>query len=272
MSKVAIITGASSGIGKESAILLAQNNFKVYALARRLDKMEDLKKYGILPLQMDITDFDSINSALQKIFESTQKIDILLNNAGYGSYGSLEDVPIVEAKKQFEVNLFGLAAITKLVLPFMRNQKNGRIINVSSIGGKIGEPHGAWYHSSKFAVEGLSDCLRMELKQFGIKVILIEPGPIFTEWNSLARQSLIQNSGQTAYQNLAQKHYKMLEMADKNGSTAREVANITLRAAIASNPKSRYVVGRGAKLILFLRQIFGDKVFDWLMLKIIHRF
>ena len=162
MKKVVLITGASSGIGKRTALLLVQQGHIVYGAARRLDKMRDLKDAGVRLLQMDVTDDASMIKGVQEIIDAEKRIDVLVNNAGYGSYGALEDVPITEAKHQFDVNIFGLARLTQLVLPQMRSQKSGRIINISSIGGKIGEPHGTWYHATKFAVEGLSDSLRME--------------------------------------------------------------------------------------------------------------
>ncbi len=197
MKKVALVTGASSGIGKESAKLLIENGFTVYGAARRVDKMKDLEQFGIKLLAMDVTVEESMVNGINQILETEKRIDVLINNAGYGSYGALEDVPISEAKYQFEVNIFGLARLTQLVLPSMRKQKSGKIINISSIGGKLGEPHGAWYHATKFAVEGLSDSIRMELKQFGIDVVIIEPGAIITEWNTIARENLIKVSGNT---------------------------------------------------------------------------
>jgi short-subunit dehydrogenase len=194
------------------------------------------------------------------------KVDLLVNNAGYGSYGALEDVPISEAKYQFEVNIFGLARLTQLVLPHMRKQHSGRIINVSSMGGSIGEPHGAWYHATKFAVEGLSDSLRMGLKEFGIDVVIIKPGAIITEWGGISKENLLKVSGNTAYKSLAIKHARTFEAADKRGSLPIVVAKTIVRAAKARRPATRYAIGGGAKTILFLRRVLSDRMFDRLML------
>lgn len=268
MKKVVLVTGASSGIGKETANLLAKNGYTVYAAARRVDNMKDLKSSGIKLIEMDVTNDASMVEGIQKIINTEQRIDVLVNNAGYGSYGALEDVPLSEAKYQFEVNVFGLARLTQLVLPYMRKQQSGKIINISSMGGKFGEPHGAWYHATKYAVEGLSDSLRMELKQFNIDVVIIEPGAIKTEWNTIAREKLMAVSGNTAYKELVAKHYKMLENADKGslGSEPIVIAKTIVKAIQSHKPKTRYAVGGGAKLILFMRRILSDKLFDWVFM------
>jgi short-subunit dehydrogenase len=266
MKKVALVTGASSGIGKETAKLLIKKGFTVYGSARRVDKMSDLNDLGIKLLAMDVTNEESMVTGVAEIIKKEGQIDVLINNAGYGSYGSVEDMPMSEAKYQFEVNIFGLARLIQLVLPSMRAQKSGRIINISSIGGSIGEPHGAWYHSTKFALEGLSDSLRMELKQFGIDVVIIKPGAILTEWNTIARENLLKVSGHTAYKDLAYKHVKMLEMADNQGSLPIVVAKTITKASTASKPKTRYVTGKGSSTIMFLRSILSDRMFDRLML------
>jgi short-subunit dehydrogenase len=266
MKKVVLITGASAGIGKETAKLLAGEGFVVYAAARRIDKMQNLKALGIKLLQMDITLDDSVTKAVEEIMSNEKQIDVLVNNAGYGSYGSLEDVALSEARYQFEVNIFGLARLTQLILPHMREKRAGKIINISSTGGKFGEPHGAWYHATKYAVEGLSDCLRMELKQFGIDVVIIEPGAILTEWNSIARENLMNVSGNTAYADLAKKHVRLLAKADARGSHPIVIAKTIVKAALANKPKVRYAAGAGARLILFLKTILPDRLFDALML------
>ena len=268
MRKVVLITGASSGIGKESAKLFVQKGYTVYGASRRLEKMNDLKEAGVELLEMDVTDDASMVSGVNMILDKEARIDILVNNAGYGSFGALEDVPIPEARVQFEVNIFGLARLTQLVLPTMRKQHSGRIINISSIGGSLGEPHGSWYHATKFAVEGLSDCLRMELKQFGIEVVIIKPGAILTEWNTIARENLLKVSGNTDYKTLAAKHVKMMEMADQKGSLPIVVARTIVKAAICRRPKTRYATGGGAKIILFVRKLLSDRMFDRMMLSL----
>ncbi|MFA5326807.1 MAG: oxidoreductase [Prolixibacteraceae bacterium] len=267
MKQVVLVTGASAGIGKETAKLLAENGFIVYGAARRLEKMQDLKASGVRLLRMDVTSEESMAKGIQEILESEKRIDVLVNNAGYGSYGALEDVPLSEARYQFEVNIFGLARLCQLVIPTMRAQHSGRIINVSSIGGSFGEPHGVWYHATKYAVEGLSDSLRMELKQFGIDVVIIKPGAILTEWNAIARENLLKVSGNTVYKDLVHKHAKMFEKADGGmGSKPIVIAKVIKKSIEARRPKTRYAAGAGAKPILFLRWLLSDRMIDRLLL------
>ena len=186
MDKIAFVTGASSGIGEATVRRLLAGGYKVFAGARRLERMASLGSIGAVLVPLDLTDDGSIVRAVEFIKSQAGRIDVLVNNAGYGSYGALEDVPLEEARRQFEVNVFGLARLCQLVLPMMRAQKSGKIVNVTSIGGKIWEPLGSWYHATKFAVEGLSDCLRAEVDRLGIDVIIIEPGAIRTEWAAIA--------------------------------------------------------------------------------------
>lgn len=271
MKKVALVTGASSGIGKETAKLLAQNGFIVYGASRRLEKMRELKNLGIKLLELDLANDTSIQKAVKEILEEDHRIDVIINNAGYGSYGAMEDVPISEARYQFEVNIFGLARLTQLLLPFMRSQGSGKIINISSIGGSFGEPHGSWYHATKYALEGLSDSLRMELKQFGIDVVIIKPGAILTEWSGIARENLIQVSGETAYRELVHKHAKMLANADNQGSSPKVVAETILKAVKSNRPKTRYATGSGSIIVLLLRRVLSDRLFDKVILSMISK-
>src|SRR5215213_429188 len=184
--KVALVTGASSGIGAATA---RQGGYLVHAGARRVERMQELAEDGMSVVALDVADDSSMTGVVGKILADHGRIDVLVNNAGYGSYGSVEDVPLAEGRYQLEVNLFGLARLTQLVTPHMRAAGAGKIVNVSSIGGHLGEPLGAWYHASKFAVEGFSDSLRLELHEFGIDVIVIEPGAIRTEWGAGALKS-----------------------------------------------------------------------------------
>src|SRR3954447_6448660 len=219
--KVALVTGGSSGIGECTVRELLGAGFTVYTAARRVERMEALADQGAHVFAMDVTVDASMVAGIERIIAEQGRIDLLVNNAGYGSYGAVEDVPIDEARRQFEVNLFGLARLVQLVTPHMRSQGAGRIINISSIGGKFYEPFGAWYHATKFAVEGFSDSLRLELRPFGIRVVLIEPGPILTEWNEIARDSLLERSGSGAYAEHARRAHKVLTAFDQPGRVSK---------------------------------------------------
>jgi NAD(P)-dependent dehydrogenase (short-subunit alcohol dehydrogenase family) len=270
MDKTALVTGASSGIGEATARRLLADGYKVFVAARRVDRMANLASLGATPLPLDLTDDASIVAAVETIKTAAGRLDVLVNNAGYGSYGALEDVPLVEARRQFEVNVFGLARLCQLVLPIMRAQKSGKIVNVTSIGGKIWEPLGSWYHATKYAVEGLSDCLRVEVERLGIDVVVIEPGAIRTEWAGIAREGLLQMSGNGAYAEQAKRHAQMLATADTTNlaSPPEVVAKTILRAVNARRPKTRYATGGGARTILFLRRILSDRMFDRLIRRV----
>ena len=261
---VALVTGGSSGIGECTVRELLDAGYVVYTAARRVERMKPLADRGAQVFAMDVTDDASMVAGIARTIEERGRIDVLVNNAGYGSYGAVEDVPIDEARRQFEVNVFGLARLVQLVTPHMRAQRSGRIINISSIGGKFYEPFGAWYHATKFAVEGFSDSLRMELRPFGIKVVLIEPGPIRTEWNEIARDSLLERSGSGPYAEWARKAFDVMRRFDEpsRASTPEEVADKIVKAATVSRPAARYPVGRGARMITTSRDLLPDRVFD----------
>lgn len=269
-TKVALVTGASSGIGEETARLLAGDGFTVYAVARRLEPMRKLAELGVRIFAMDVTDDAAVTAAVEKIIAETGRIDVLVNNAGYGSYGSVEEVPLDEARRQFEVNVFGLARLIQLVLPQMRAQRSGRIINISSIGGKTYEPLGGWYHATKFAVEGLSDSLRIELRPFGIDVVLVEPGPILSEWNAIARENMVKTSAGGAYAGQTASMTRVLENVDASGRSSKPVvvARKIVKAATASRPSARYPVGQGAGTIMRARKMLPDRAFDVIITRV----
>jgi len=262
---VALVTGASSGIGEATAQRLHGLDYVVYGMARRVDRMAALAELGVRTLAMDVTDDQSTSAAVEQVVAEHGRVDVLVNNAGYGSYGALEDVPLSEARYQFEVNVFGLARLTQLVLPHMRRQGSGRIINISSVGGKIYEPLGDWYHATKFAVEGLSDSLRVELRPFGVDVVIIEPGAIRTEWGAISAQKLRQASAGTAYQEQAASMAAVLESFSGLASPPTVIADTIARAVTARRPRTRYVAGRGARAIITARQVLPDRAFDALI-------
>jgi NAD(P)-dependent dehydrogenase (short-subunit alcohol dehydrogenase family) len=261
---VALVTGASSGIGKATALRLAALGFTVYAAARRVERMSDLADHGIHVESLDVTDDGSMVTVVDKIVSEHGRIDILVNNAGYGSYGAVEDVPIAEARRQFDVNVFGLARLTQLVLPHMRAQRDGYIVNMSSMGGKIWEPLGGWYHAAKFAVEGLSDCLRAEVAEFGIKVVVVEPGSITSEWATISADNLEAISADTPYRGQAKLIARGLRKSDTSflASEPEVVAEAIGKAVQRTKPRTRYPVGGGARTFLFAHRVLTDRGFD----------
>ncbi len=269
-TKTALVTGASSGIGEATALRLFDLGYVVYGAARRTGRLERLAAAGIQPLTMDITDDQSMDTAVKSVIAATGRIDVLVNNAGYGSYGALEDVPLAEARHQFEVNVFGTARLTQLVLPHMRAQRSGTIVNVTSMGGKFYTPMGGWYHSSKFALEALSDCLRLEAKPFGVKVVVVEPGAIETEWFGIAADNLKKVSATGPYAKLAGAMVAMLDgdTDNRHNSPPSVIADAIGKAVTARRPKIRYVTGYAARPLLLLRRILPDRAFDALITRV----
>ncbi len=264
MKKVILITGASSGMGKHAALALIKEGHVVYGAARRIENMKDLEEAGGHAIQMDITNPTQIKGAVSQIVNEQGGIDVLFNNAGYAVYGAVETVSIEDAKRQFDVNLFGLARITKEVLPYMRKSKSGLIINTSSMGGKIYTPFGAWYHATKHALEGWSDCLRLELKQFNIDVVVIEPGGINTEFGAVMYDPMVKRAEGTPYESMSnQLAEAMQNMYSENSLSSPDViTKLVVKAINARRPKTRYVAGKFAKPMMFIRKYFGDRVFD----------
>jgi short-subunit dehydrogenase len=275
----AIVTGASSGIGAAAAERLAARGYRVYAVARRADRLHllaagsspDPRRPGITAVAADLTRDAALVALVEQVTGETGRIDVLVNNAGFGAYGALEDVPLVEGRAQFEVNLFAPARLIQLSLPAMRSRGSGRIVNVSSIGGVIYEPLGAWYHSTKFALEGLSDVLRLELRQHGIAVSVVQPGAVATEWGDGATDSLLRHSGHGAYAAQAAGVARVLAATARDPRRAappHRVAAVIVTAATGRRPRSRYVVGTGARPLLLLRRWLPDGAFDRLMLQL----
>ena len=265
MQQIVLITGASSGMGKAFALRLLKEGHLVYGAARRVDQMQDIVAAGGRALPLDLTDDHSIHAAVERIIGEQGRIDVLINNAGYAIYGSVEETDVRDARRQFEVNLFGLGRLTQLVVPHMRQAGRGRIINISSMGGKMYTPLGSWYHATKHAVEGWSDCLRIELAPFGIQVVIIEPGVIATEWGGMMLEPMLARSGQGPYRAMAQGMAKAMRSTYAKAGAASPpsvVADAILQAVRSRRPKTRYVIGKMAKPLMFIRKYFGDRIFD----------
>jgi len=265
MKKIILVTGASSGIGKSTAEQLINDGHTVYGAARRIEKMKDLEEKGGHAIQMDVTKDSDTKACIDQIIREQGRIDVLVNNAGYAVYGPVEQVSMEDAKRQFEVNIFGLANITKKVLPHMRNQKSGTIINISSIGGKVYTPFGAWYHATKHALEGWSDCLRLDVKNFGIDVVIVEPGIIKTEFMDVMYDPMVERAQDSPYAKMAESLAKSTKQAyEKPGQSSPPsvIAKVISKAVKSKKPKTRYAAGKFAKPLLFMRKWLSDKWFD----------
>lgn len=267
MKKVILLTGASSGIGRDTAMMLAAQGHRVYAAARRMELMEPLREKGIVPIKMDVTDSQSMAEGVQMVIDAEGRIDVLVNNAGYGYFGAIETVSDEEARRQLEVNVFGLAALCRLVIPHMRRQGAGLIVNTSSIAGMIVLPFGGWYHVSKYSVEALSDALRMELKPFGINVSMIEPGGIKTDWGIIAGRHLAESAHGTAYEPAAMPEANLLDKAYRGRflSNPKVVAKAISRAVNSRCPRARYRIGRFSHLGVLMHRLLPTRWWDAMM-------
>lgn len=272
--QVVLVTGANSGIGRETAILLAKTGHVVYGAARRLEKLQELSKYGVIPLVLDVTKEYSCQNALQQILNQQGTLDILINNAGYGSYGAVEDVPLTEAQRQLDVNVFGAIRLTQMVLPLFRRQHRGRVIMISSIAGRLTGPFGGWYHASKYALEALSDALRMETAGQGIWVSIVEPGLVRTPWGHIAADHLAASARRGPYARLAEQAARGIHrLYDKKWLTSpAEVARTIFLAVNAAQPQARYLCGKDAYLLLALHTLLPTGLYDlaarWVMKKL----
>lgn len=265
--KVILLTGASSGIGLQAARMLAKQGHKVYGAARRTELIAQENNANIIPVKLDITVDESIQEAVQQVIAAEGRVDVLVNNAGYGSYGPIECVSMEEARRQMEVNVFGLARITQLVLPYMRQQGSGRIVNIASVAGHIATYFGGWYHVSKFAVEGFSDALRLECEPMGIQVCLVEPGAIKTDWGPIAADHLSEAVKDTAYEEKGNRVAAMMRFMYRRMPIAgpKVVAKAISKASNDEKPKARYHVGTGGWFLLVAHAILPARIYDRLV-------
>jgi NAD(P)-dependent dehydrogenase (short-subunit alcohol dehydrogenase family) len=262
---VALVTGASSGMGRDFALGLLAEGYAVYAAARRIERMADLSSAGCHVLALDVTDDSSMVAAVDQIIRERSRIDVLINNAGYGQFGALEDVPMDEGRRQLETNLIGPARLIQLCMPHMRAQRYGCIFNISSIGGKLATPLGGWYHASKYALEGYSDSLRNEVARFGIDVVVIEPGGIESEWSDIASNEAERYSGGGVYADYVAKFRQRQKQLGKN-PPPKIITALIIKVLKAKRPAARYHGGKLARPLLFLRWMQPDRMMDALIM------
>jgi len=270
MKRIILITGANTGIGLATTKQLLKEGYIVYAGVQSDTSLDEIRQLGGIPLKIELEDESTLVATVYKVIEEQGRIDILFNHAGWGHYGPIEEVPIEVGRKNMEINLFGLARLTQLVIPHMRKAGGGTIINTSSIGGKMYFPFGAWYHASKHALEGWSDCLRFEMAPFNIKVVIVEPGIIDTGFNErmIGRMANLQSTG--AYDEM--KHaFLEANKTGAGGSKPEVIAGVVSRALKAKRPKTRYHAGQMATLVLFIRQYFPDRFYDWFLRSYVDR-
>jgi short-subunit dehydrogenase len=273
--KVAIITGSSSGIGHATALLLARNRFHTYATMRNIKKSVDIMEIANrerLPLQviqLDVNDDTSIRNSIEKVISEKQRIDLLVNNAGYGLVGAFEDLSVEEIKTQFETNFFGVIRLTQQVLPIMRKQKSGTIVNVSSGAGLIGFPGMSAYVSSKFALEGLSESMSYELEQFGIKIVIIEPGVIRTNFkkNAVMSKKSLDDSSISPYSSIIQKMDASINSIIEHATPPEEVAKAILHVVTSNNPELRFPIGNDIIMMLETKKSMSDEDFRKMMMQ-----
>lgn len=263
--KVALVTGSSRGIGFVTSITLARNDFLTYASMRNLDKEKEIRlvvdkeNIPLKTLQLDVTDSTSVNNAIKSIMDETGGIDVLVNNAGYGLVGAFEELSIEEIKQQFETNFFGVIRVTQAVLPIMREQKSGIIVNISSGAGRFGYPNGSAYVSTKFALEGLSESMAYEIEPLGVRVVLVEPGFVRTNFsNVVAKRS---QSPSSQYSKMTEKMAESFDQMKLNSSPPELVANVVLEAVTSKNPDLRYLAGKDVEQWMEQKKYMSDKEF-----------
>ena len=272
-SKAVLITGCSSGIGRATALRLSRSGWKVYASARRVESIAVLKEAGCETLALDVTDEESIRAAVNEIEQAQGAVGVLINNAGYSQSGAIETVPLEAVRRQFETNVFGLVRLTQLVLPKMREQRWGKIVNIGSMGGRLSFPGGGAYHATKHALEAISDALRFELRGFGIDVILLEPGLIATEFGHTAAAGIVENLTESAgddgdpYARFNATVGAATEGAYEGpmrllGGRPDRVARVIERALGRRRPPTRIAVTPSAKLLIAAHGLLSDRAWD----------
>ncbi|MDQ3915731.1 MAG: oxidoreductase [Actinomycetota bacterium] len=268
-SRAVLVTGSSSGIGRATALHLAARGWPVYASARRLDSVADLEGLGCRLLRVDVTDEESMASAVRAVEEEHGAVGVLVNNAGYGQGGAVEEVALDDMRRQFETNFFGLARLTQLVLPGMRRQRWGKIVNVSSMGGRLTLPGGGVYHATKHAVEALSDALRFEVRPFGVDVVVVEPGVIKTRFGDVNVGSIDLGDHDGPYAEFNQGVARVVAGAysekARGMGTSEGVARVIERAVGARRPRTRYVYPAMGRALITARRLLPDRVFDLLL-------
>jgi short-subunit dehydrogenase len=267
ISKAVLITGCSTGIGRSTAERLARNGHTVYATARRLESLADLAQHGCKLLALDVCDEASMQAAVAAVEREHGAVGVLINNAGYGSEGPVEEVPMSEVRRQFETNVFGLLRLTQLVLPGMRRQGWGKIVNLSSMGGRMTLPGGGIYHATKYAIEALSDALRFEVRGFGVDVIVIEPGAIKTEFGNTAIARVDAIGGSADYAAFRDILKQQIRNAYEGPMAAfavgpEAVAKVIEKAITANRPRTRYLITLGAHVLVRVRRLLPDRAFD----------
>ena len=273
MHQVVLITGCSSGIGYETALMLARNGFQTFATMRdtkksnSLAKISEKEKLALKILELDVNDGKSIENAINRIKSEAKRIDILINNAGYGLVGFFEDLTLDEIRNQFETNFFGVLNITKKVIPIMRLQKSGTVVNISSGAGQVGFPGISAYVSTKFAVEGFSESLMYELSPFGIKVIIIEPGVVKTNFFRNCVISEESTKNRSLYSRSLDKIQKNIDLMQEHATSPTDVAKIILQVLSTDEPKQRYIVGNDVAMILEAKRNLSDIEFKKMMMQ-----
>lgn len=261
-----LITGCSTGIGRATALRLLTAGHTVYATARRPQTLDELAAKGARVLRLDVTDGRSMTEAVSVVEAECGSVGTLVNNAGYGTYGPVEEVPLDDVRRQFETNVFGLGRMCQLVLPGMRRSGGGRIVNLSSMGGRVTFPTGGWYHASKYAVEALSDALRVEVAPFGVRVVLVEPGLVRTGFESVATGTLARTGGDS-YAGLSRRAETLMQRGYRSAAAIDPdaAAEAVRRAVEADRPRPRYVVTPAARVLVHTRRLTGDRTWDALM-------